>query len=428
MKPMPSDAPTGTPARKRERGSALWIVAAAVVMLAGLGLALTMTTHSTSRETRGAEDEIVAFYVAEGAVAEAYAVLADGGRPALNTLLGSYPRTLDGVTYSVDVTYGDADAGLGDDLTRLVGTAERRAAAAHVELLLRSTTGVVVSASLFGDASVALGDASMVDSYDSSLGTYASQAVNSHGSNTYADALAPVGSNSDIDLTHTSSVYGDAVPGPSGTTTVGGSAYVAGSTAPAATTTTLPAVTVPSLTSAGNFMLSGSSVQTITPGSYRYHDFIVKDSSKLTIEGPVTLVVHDADFSHDANVVIDSSGGPVEIYVEDDWSIRNNAVMKPADGDPNQLAVHMANTTDTQFFKDSSQFIGKVYAPQTDVDVSHSAEFWGGLVGENVNIRNDAKVHVDLNLPGVGTAGSSSFTQVAWRPLSPVQAEAITGP
>ena len=102
---------------KHERGSALWVVAAAIVMLAGLGLALAMTTHSTSRETRGASDEISAHYAAEGAISEAFATLDEGGRTALDALVATYPRTLAGASYSVHVTYGDVDASLGDDLT-----------------------------------------------------------------------------------------------------------------------------------------------------------------------------------------------------------------------------------------------------------------------------------------------------------------------
>ena len=60
-----------------------------------------------------------------------------------------------------------------------------------------------------------------------------------------------VGSNADIDLFQNSSVHGDAVCGPTSTTTVNGNATVSGSTTPAPDLVELPPIVVPTYASSG---------------------------------------------------------------------------------------------------------------------------------------------------------------------------------
>ena len=63
---------------------------------------------------------------------------------------------------------------------------------------------------------------SRVDSYDSTLGTYASQQINGVGQQRLSLSNGDVGSNGDIDMSQNSAVHGDAVPGPTATASVTG--------------------------------------------------------------------------------------------------------------------------------------------------------------------------------------------------------------
>ena len=66
-----------------------------------------------------------------------------------------------------------------------------------------------------------LSSAVVIDSFDSSAGTYASQAVNKFKSHFYAGSDAKVTSNGDIGLRSNSTIWGDANPGPSGNRSLG---------------------------------------------------------------------------------------------------------------------------------------------------------------------------------------------------------------
>ena len=66
----------------------------------------------------------------------------------------------------------------------------------------------------FGDESMLMDSNAMVDSYDSSLGTYASQATNGTDPDHYAGESGNVGSNGNIDLLANTVVHGNATPGP----------------------------------------------------------------------------------------------------------------------------------------------------------------------------------------------------------------------
>jgi hypothetical protein len=67
-----------------------------------------------------------------------------------------------------------------------------------------------------------------VDSYDSSAGTYASQAVNGNAGDTYANSDAKLSSNASIDAGPNAVVRGDLRPGPDGVLTIHRRTFISG--------------------------------------------------------------------------------------------------------------------------------------------------------------------------------------------------------
>src|SRR6185436_5293926 len=83
------------------------------------------------------------------------------------------------------------------------------------------------------------GGLTQTDSFDSRLGTYASQATNVDATGPYAGTGGAIGSNAGISISG-ARVRGDAVPGTASTTSPSGGAVVTGSTAPRSTPLSLP--------------------------------------------------------------------------------------------------------------------------------------------------------------------------------------------
>ncbi|HLQ38415.1 MAG TPA: hypothetical protein VK348_11475, partial [Planctomycetota bacterium] len=144
----------------------------------------------------------------------------------------------------------------------------------------------------------------LIDTYDASLGTYASQV-----SGTHAGSDAKLKSNGNITLTGSAKVYGDATPGVAGT--VSGAAGVTGSTAPESTVMTVPPVVyAPPIASMGAF----SATKVFAPGTYRYSTFTVPGGKIATFTGNVVLYV-DGNFTiSGSGVGIISPGAHLTIY------------------------------------------------------------------------------------------------------------------
>jgi hypothetical protein len=132
----------------------------------------------------------------------------------------------------------------------------------------------------------------VVDSYDSSLGSYASQAVNvKDGPHLRGVVRQHRHSNATITLEKDVHVFGDAHTGPGYTLSMDGGSYVSGSTTPAAKTVPLAAITVPALGSSGAYTVASNQTKTLNPGSYKYTGMTMNQNCKLVIKGPAAIVV-----------------------------------------------------------------------------------------------------------------------------------------
>src|SRR5258707_9287413 len=216
---------SGTDAGRGERGVALLVsVVALFLLLAVVGstLSLGLIRKATAKTAKEVDQ---AYVVAESGVARAlYEVQlgADFGGGGIGNANGTVGPG------SFVATIAPVFAGQGEYTISSVGT---------VRGLRRGVSAIVRSAGsgtgVFGDTSVTQSSGT-IDSYNSALGTYASQV----GAGGYALATGNVGSNGNISLSGSAQLWGSATPGVAGTVT--GSAGVSGSTAPAMAPTVIP--------------------------------------------------------------------------------------------------------------------------------------------------------------------------------------------
>src|SRR5262249_52591214 len=126
------------------------------------------------------------------------------------------------------------------DTTRLQATGIDDKSGASQELVVKALPNTIWRYGLFGRETLHMDSNARVDSYNSLLGSYASQATNGSGSNTYALTNGDVGSNGDITMDQNAKVWGDAIPGPSHAATISGNAFVTGNTLPSPTQLDMP--------------------------------------------------------------------------------------------------------------------------------------------------------------------------------------------
>jgi Flp pilus assembly protein TadG len=247
----------------------------------------------------------------------------------------------------------------------------------HVQVIATSQT---TNTGVVGMGSVTMSGNAFIDSYNSNNGAYSAGSATSNGD---------VQSNGAITLAGGNTIYGDASPGP-GFAATGG--VVTGSRAPLTSTVSYPAASagtystnnsnanVASHISNGDFNLSGSNSATMPAGVYYFNDFTMSGSSTVTVTGPTT------------------------IYVTGTTSISGSVVN--ISGTPSNLQFIVIGSHSVTL-SGSSAFIWELYAPQSPVTLSGSAQIFGSVIGGSIRI-SGGSIHYDQAL---GSSGQVTIVQ-----------------
>ena len=398
------------------RGTTLVAVMAIVATLAILSLAILTKGFNYMAERRSVQEELSARYVAEAALADAVMDLRYGGDG--NVASEKAPVVYAGARYWVEAT------DLGGNVTSLVATGVDGLGGARIRLVVGpSVTSSLSSYAAFGDEGMSMASNASIDSYDSSLGTYASQATNGEGADKYALESGSMGSNTSLDLAGNAQVHGDAIPGPSGTVTVGSNADVSGSTAPAPDTIPLEPIVVPPIAPSGALAVPDGGTTVLASGDHHYTSLDVGSGATLQIIGPARVVFGSVELISTAELLVDGSMGSVDIYVERDFILSSNTRMAPISRLPKELRLHLNtdNIDDVHVLKldSNAEFYGTMYAPNAHVTIDSNFALFGSLVAKRLTLDSNSRIHFDLELLKAASASavSISFDTLCWLEL-----------
>lgn len=400
--------------RRARRGSAL-VTSIVVTMLIGT-LALLTVTAATRGQQEGAASgrTLGAFYAAEAGLNVAWVELQNGG----DGVLGSEdaPERLGGLAYWVEANAVD------DDVTALVATGSDGHAQSRVELVVRDETSEVTDFGIFGDRGVSLRSNSQVDSYDSNLGTYASQV-----SGAYARANGNVGSNEDIAVSANAKVYGYSQYGPDSddAISVASNVTLLDGYGAAQTHVDLPVITAPSYASSGALTVTGGTTKTLGPGNVEYTSIKTKSNSALVVKGPCNLVISSAaSIASNSTWTMDATNGPIQIYALGSFELKSNSTVVTTSKDPTQLTLNLTGThasagssSPKLDFSSNSQFYGTINAPNLSVVISSNFELYGSLKARWLELSSNSRVHFDERLANGGLEAGTGYEILGWRPL-----------
>lgn len=403
-------------ARPGRRGGALVMVAIVATVFASISLSLVTLNTTALREQRVSREEVDALYVAEAGLADAYSLVARGDPGERGTK--GQQLSFGESSYWVD------DVDLGGGRRALVSTATVGRSGARVRLVLEEVTTTFWEWAAFGDERLTMDSNAHVDSYDSSAGSYSSQAVNGGGSDTYADDDGDVGSNGPIALDQNSTVYGSAVPGAGEAVTLSGSATVTGSTAPATESVGFPPLVIPAFPSLGDLTVANNSTQHVTAGDYRYEDFRLGSGARLVVDGPARLVFSNFEMRSGSELAVDATHGPVEIFVENDFVMNSNTLIASTDFTPADIAINLLSDNvidpnlhvdlDEVDFNSNAELYGTVYAPNAAIEINSNFELYGSLVARTVHLDSNSYIHFDRALLDAGGV-ETEFRTVLWQ-------------
>jgi len=404
------------------RGSTLIPVTILLGTMTVLALVFLRVGQRVSQEQGAGFESARAALLAEAGIAEAIEALRAGQSGGVGT--PELPAYLGGGVLWVEAT------DLGDGRTQLDAMAMKDSGRAALRVVVEGEAGGADGAGggengfptmLFANQHLQLKQNVLIDSYDSSLGTYASQAINTYSGVAYASSTGGASGNSTVQLDSGVKVFGDVSAGPGFTAGLGGTAYVSGSTASKTQKIPLAPIPVPVIASSGAYAVANSATKTINPGTYHFTSVTQGKFSKLKVIGPATIVMDGYTTGASATLEVDCSGGPVTIYDTGVWSVDKNYVVGPAPGTAVDAAFLISSAGTVQFDQGSKIQVG-FYAPNALIQVDQGAEVWGALVADQITVDQGTKFHFDENLRDFELpweipseeAGDPVFTAIAW--------------
>jgi hypothetical protein len=371
-----------------------------------MGVALMKVGLGNRGELSQEADQIRAQYLAEAGVAEAVTAL----RYDLTGDVGSAaePALFDDGLVWVQATP------LGDERTRLLAVGMKGSGRAALDVVVRRTQGDVFRLGFVSSESTDLATELFADSFDSDLGDYASQVP--FGSD-HARSNAFLGSNADITVEQHSTVYGDARPGPTGTTTLV-DAVVTGSTAPNPSTLVMQPVEVPSLP-AGPSLTLGSGLTALPPGNHRFTSMDLAVNGVLEIPGP-SVVVIDGDFEVGSGCLVNVGGdGPVQIYVGGDLRMGTFSGIETPSLDPENAAFFLTGAGAFAEVKSHTGFYGLLYGPDAQIELDNSFEMYGAMAARHFYAQNTKiRLHFDEALLRTAEPTAWEFQTISWVPTA----------
>jgi Tfp pilus assembly protein PilX len=276
------------------------------------------------------------------------------------------------------------------------------------------------NAGVVGNQSIGMSNQAMIDTFNSAVGAYG-------GANILTDA-AYVATNSvspgAINMSGSSTIYGHARVGPGGNPNTGivpAHANITGTRDAFDSQATVGQIILPDDVpgSSGNFSLSGNNSQSIS-ANFRYNNFSMSNNTQLTINAPVVGRI-DGDFSMSNNAAIELTGNAeLTLYVYGSFSMSNNTEFNINTGDPSRIRIFMMGNNTSVNMSNQSELAAHVVNPTGTANLSNSGTIHGGIFCRQLNMSNQARIHVDRRTVPIDADGIGGLEILSWNEASPV--------
>lgn len=398
------------------------ILVVITIIVIGFLYMMSGQLRSTGVETAGMK----AFWLADAGVEQAVYKIKTNTPAGYRSNPANIPSTslgVDGGTYSVTVS---------KDATTKAITIISTGTVAGVSRQIRSIwydtafSGAAFAGASGGSGSygITLKGTTNTDSYDSSLGLY--NAVLS-GGNRNIGYNGDIATNSDISLSGSGQIGGDASTGPSGT--FNQQSAVVGAINHD-TNMSLPAVVVPSLSWSTLPTIQNNKTNNISSGNYTATDISIGSQTIVNITGPANILLTSTgtSVSIGAQAVINvtaASTGPVIVYANGGVTMGGQGITNSTtNNNPTNFQLYGYNTNSVTYsFSAGSAFYGLVYAPQSDLTMTGNSGLYGAFIVNSITKNTGtSSIHYDQNAVRISPPTATGvMIKSDWREVIPPQ-------
>jgi len=407
-----------------------------VVIVAGMGVVMVQMHTGQTRRLERAIDNKRALYIAEAGIAEGFLAVAEGKS-------GNIASETEPARFGDGVFWVEAED-VGGGLVALTSNGLCGKGRFSLNATLKRSFDPVASLGVYSVDGMVVGEGVIADGYFSTRGTFADQIDADLGADSTGEG-ALLASGADITLTGAevgsrprrrgrggvgastagSTVYGSCRPGPEGAVSVGTGVSVTGSTSPSAADAALPGISLPDLDATQEATFRGLSA-TMPPGEHGFSKVELPSKMQLTLQGPATYLLGELVIPDSAELIVDSTGGQVTIFVESHLRVEAGGKLTTVTADPAGLVLMVAADEWQDFdgdsiadppveFFPSGDFHGFVYAPESDITIESSTRFFGGIVARTVTLGDEVHITFDRSLVDSEIVAAGLPLLVAWR-------------
>ncbi len=424
----------------RRRGTALIASLIVVMTVATLGATLIQVNNAITRRQMTAIDTKRAFYVGEAGLSEAFMAVSQG--KSGNIASPATPATFGDGVYWVEATE-DASGRIALRSTGLCGMGRF-----SISVVVERQVNPVASLGMFSDEELIVGEGTIVDGYDSSLGPFESQLDPSFAFDTTGSG-AVLTSNHDVVLEggggaqgpqmpgmpNGTRVLGDSSPGPRSVTSIGPGAVVTGATAPRSDRFQAAEVVLPPNSTTGRVSHGDSIPLALSGPDVGYRTVKVASGAKLILQGPTTVVVESLSIASGGHLEIDGTNGAVRLFVTEEVTMEANSILTSVTRDPKDFSMFV---TSANWFRDTllpgvlapilnvepespvqllgeGEFVGYLYAPFSKVTVPSKLRFFGAAAALALDIEPGARISFDSAIATADINQLGLPQLVSWR-------------
>jgi hypothetical protein len=381
---------------KSESGIVLIVCMILLLMLSIIGIASLMTSDTEVNISGNSQHSTTAFYLADAGVEKANSILQDD----VDWRSGFTDEQLGQGTFTVEVfdsvTHPYLQSNVLVRSTGLMGEAK-----STIEAIFSPRYRTPFRYGAYGRESFDMLGGGMIDSYDSDLGSYASQAVNGPDGNGYMYALenGDIGSEGEIKLGGNAQLHGDAVVGDSGGFTFGGGTGMYGDSL--RSSQPLAADSVPSADIAYAQANNDASTNLTLTGTATYDpvtNALDAGSGDSIIFGSGTYYFSSVNFTSSGNLVL-APGAEVTIYVTGPWDTSGGSIINT---DATAGNLHIYSTGSDFDFSGGSYLCAAIFAPNAEMVVTGGSHFYGSVIARSFNNGGGTTLHFDEALLRIG--------------------------
>ncbi len=190
----------------------------------------------------------------------------------------------------------------------------------------------------------------------------------------------------------------DVVCGPGQAVTEVGATTIEGATDPNTEYSEFPVVELPAIVAEPAGIEHGLATPFVIPsGRMNYPHLRVLNGAEVVVQGPATLLLGELDVQSGGELTLDTSAGPIDVYVDGTLEFDAGSAVSLVGTDPNMLRIQVAGT-DAATLAGTGDFYGYVYAPDATVQLAASLEFFGSLVADQLVLDPGVQAHFDQAL------------------------------